>query len=235
MTQKQLRPRFFFDVGGTGFGAQSEPVGEDFDSNQFLTSILGGFKGFLKDRITVEEIIARLGARLYQAGWFEPIQYQLVYPDKEAEVLVGSYSQRYEYANSSEISFGIQLRASFEEDGNIDVFINRDSKERDRSYHLAELLCNVLNTGIDPEGNCEHLKEIVFGEYSSYDSLVEWRELANGLKYAEFPIVGVCLGIPPNGRLLSYLSTVEGQDKLIAAFSRYFDIVAQEMKGAKNE
>jgi len=223
------KPLVFLDIGGNQFGAQSEPCCDGLDSNLFLARILTEFKIFLKDRITIEELISRISNRLYTAGWFIPIKYKLIFPDSDQEILIGTYKARYEQANKLNARFGIQIRTSFEDTDTITVYYNNSVVEKELVKHLSVKLAEILNSLFDPRDNCENIDEINIAEYSIHDNDIEVRDLSHGIDHAEFPMLGLCLHVDTNGKLYRFLQSTDGMDKLIQAFSLYFDVIVEDL------
>jgi len=220
---------FFLDIGGNSFGAQSEPCCEGLDSNQFLARILTEFKGFLKDRIVIEELIARISNRLYTSGWFIPLKYKLLYPDSDQEILVGPYKKRYEQANKLNTRFGIQLRTSFEDTDTITIYYNNTVVGKELIKLLVGKLAHILNNLFDPNNDCSYLNQIKIAEYSVHDNDIEMRELARDISNAEFPVIGLCFHISPEGKLYRFLQSTDGMDKLIQAFSLFLDVIVEDL------
>lgn len=220
----------FLDVGGNIYNAPSEPVTEGLNSNTFLSSILEEFKKYLKDRIVIEELIARVSDRLYNGGWFIPLQYRLIYPDNEAEIFVGSYKDRYTQANEADTAFGIQIRTSFEQNNVITLYYNTTVVSKEIVKELVNQLADIVNSMFDPNNDCRYLDAIGIAEYSVYDDDIETRDLARGIQSACFPTIGICFGLESGGKLHKYLNSIEGMDKLIQTLSLFFDNVVEQIE-----
>lgn len=224
------KPLILLDIGGNYFGAQSEPVTTGLDGNKFLVSILEQFKTYIKDRITIEELISRISTRLYNGGWFIPLGYKLVYPSNEQEILIGSYKKRYSQANELNTAFGIQLRVSLDCDCSlITLYSNNTIVPKELVMELTYNLANITNTMLDPENNGKYLDEIDIAEYSVDDSDIENRDLARGIQHAEFPVIGVNFNLSPESKLYKYLDSTEGMAKLVHVLSVFFDFVVERL------
>jgi len=219
----------FLDIGGTYYNAQSEPITEWLDGNKFLAEILDAYKTFIKDRITIEDLIGRLGTRLSTGGWYIPLEYTLVYPSNEQEILVGGYSKRYTQANELKVKFGIQMRISLENPNTITVYSTTTGKHRKLSYQFAGEFANILNTLIDPDNTCENIDEINIVEYSVYDDDLESRDLAYGIKEADFPVIGLCFHLNSGEKLAEFLDTSKGLDVITHSISLFMDSIAGDI------
>jgi hypothetical protein len=224
------KPIIFLDVGGSAYNAPSEPVTNGLDSNTFLSSILEEYKNFLQDRITIDNLIHRMGSRLYNSGFFISLQYRLIYPDNEAEIFTGTYKERYEQANTADTAFGIQLRTSFEQDNAITLYFNNTVESKELVKELVNQLAEIINVTFDPNNDNQYLDEINIAEYSVYDDDIETRDLARGIQSACFPTIGICFGLESGGKLHKYLNSIEGMDKLVQTLSLFLDNVVEQIE-----
>jgi len=219
------RARIFLDGGGSNYGSPSEPVDEQWDSNQWLYSWVEDYRKFLSDRIIVEELIARLDTRLYSANWFVPLGYRLFLPDAENEEFYGTYSNKYKTANLADTDFSLQLRCSFERDRVIELLVNSENPDKKRSKKCASILANCFNSIFDVDDS--YLDSYEINECSVHDSDLEYRDFAHDSSYADHASVTMVFCAEPEERLASYLHSESGITELIHALSLSFDTLVE--------
>lgn len=219
------RARIFLDGGGTGYSSPSEPVDDVFDGNKWIYTLIEDYKRFLGDRILVEEMIARLDKRLYSAGWFIPLGYALFSGDSANEEFVGSYAKKYEQAKAVEMDFALQVRVSFEQDAVVDLLVNVENSEKDRSLNCARVIADSFNAEFDT--NESYLDMYNIGEISLYDNDLELRSFANDSKFANCPMVTMVFGVEPGGSFADYLQSEDGKAGLLKGLNLAFDSLVE--------
>lgn len=209
------RMKILLDCAGTEYGGRAESTINGLDGNTFLSRIGAQYTEYLTDRISIENIIRRMGSILCESGWFIPINYEYYTNDIESDLFIGSCAERMKMVKDFQINLVVRLHVcALNHDGITIGYVNNNSERI--VVELAEEF-----------SNCEIFENIEVVKCNVSDSELLHREIAQELRAIPEMGLSVNLGLHRDGEFVKYLSSVEGEEWLIGCLSRFFDKVSE--------